>query len=69
MSLQRLYRVCRDGGRKGIPSGVKDFAIQGMGKHGMFREPNCMLFYLYNIIYHIMERFSLIRGCRQIPTK
>ena len=38
--------------------------IQGMRKHGMFRKPNCMLFYLCNILYHIVERFSLICGCR-----
>ena len=32
----------------------------------MFREPNCMLFYLCNIFYLIVERFSLIRGCTHV---
>ena len=34
-----------------------------MGKHEMFKKPNCMLFYLCNIFYRIVERFSPIRGC------
>ena len=29
--------------------------IQGMGKHKMFWDSNCMVFYLCNIFYHIME--------------
>ena len=33
------------------------------GNKGMFQERNCMLLYLCNIFYHIVERFSLIRGC------
>ena len=38
--------------------------IQEMGKHMMFREPSCMLFYPCNIFYCIAEEYSLIRGCR-----
>ena len=38
--------------------------VQGMRKHEMFEEPNCMLFYLCNIFYLIVKRFSLIRRCR-----
>ena len=30
----------------------------------MFQEPNCMLFYLCNILYRIVERLSLLHGCR-----
>ena len=45
---------------------ASDFPVSGMdtrnGKHGMFREPTCVLFYLYNIFHHIIERFCLIRG-------
>ena len=50
----------------GISDGASDFSVPGMdtrnGKHEMFGEPTCMLFYLYNIFHHIKERFCLIRG-------
>ena len=35
-----------------------------MGKHEMFWEPNFMLFYLCNIFYRIVERFSFICECK-----
>ena len=49
-----------------VKRGVSRFKvwIQGMWKHEMFREPNCMLFYLCIIFYHMVERLSPIRGCR-----
>ena len=51
-----------------IPNGAKDFTVQGMdtmngGKHGIFREHNCMLLYLCNIFHCIVKRFSPINGC------
>ena len=55
MDLYKLYR-----------GGISQFRvwIQEMEKHGMFKELNCMLFYLYNIFYRIVGRSSLISGCR-----
>ena len=39
--------------------------IQGMGKHVMFREPNCCIrLCLCNILYCIVKSFSLIHGRR-----
>ena len=38
--------------------------IQEIRKHGKFREPNYMLFYLCNFFYRIVERFPFICGCR-----
>ena len=37
--------------------------IKGMVKHEMFGESNCMLFYICNIFYRIMEKCPLIHGC------
>ena len=38
--------------------------MQRMGKHEMFRELNCILFYLCYIFLSIVEILSLIRGCK-----
>ena len=38
--------------------------IQRVGKHVMFREPNSCIYFLCNILYCIVESFSLIRGRR-----
>ena len=38
--------------------------IQGIYKHEIFRELNCILFYLCNILNSIVERFSFICGCK-----
>ena len=47
---------------------MRDFTVQGMdtmnGETWEFREPNCMLFYLYNIFYCIVEKLSFIHKCR-----
>ena len=49
-----------------MEGGISQFKvwIQEIGKHEMFWEPNCMLFYLFNIFYRVVERLSLIRGYR-----